>query len=200
VSVELEGASRGELQDLAEDQANRIDELESEMQELQGLMQAYSRQLDLLKTVIIGDADGLAAIDGYGEGYNVLDRMEQYEAQLDGFAERLHEIPTQPSEQQDTEGRLHAIRKYLVRQAHEDNKNIYGADYKEIVALFDGGISDSWASQLMDKAVGTYPGDPEEPKEGFEVADTEPRQKIRVYVEKIEDRSLLRLKNSKPDT
>lgn len=48
----------------------------------------------------------------------------------------------------------------------------------------------------MRKAAGTFPEDPDEPKLGFEIAGMNPRNQLRVFCDRVEDRSLLRLKNS----
>lgn len=196
MSTDVDQLSREELVDLAEDQQEVIRDLRSQVKEMSARLEAFNRQLKTMKTVIAGDVDAFAELDGFGEGFNLIDRHEILEAQLDGFAERLQEVRPAKEAEKSTETRLAEIRKYLVKQARAENVNIYGADYKEIRALFDGEISGSWASQLMQKAAGTFPEDVEEPMHGFEVADTKPRKKIRVQADKVEDRSLLRLKNS----
>lgn len=195
MSAEIEQLSRDELVELAEDQQKIIHELRGEVRELSARMDAYGKQVVALKTVIAGGVDMFTALDGFGERHNLVSLIEANQDQLGTVAERLQQLPSKPAEQSDTEGRLLAIRKYLVEQAHQQNANIYGADYKEIQALFDGQISDSWASTLMRKAAGTFPEDAEKAKHGFEVAETKPRNKVRVFCDKIEDRSLLRLKN-----
>lgn len=199
----LDDYSRDELEDLVRDLADEVTDLKADLAEqrsnvddLTGLVEAYSRQMQKMKQVIAGDGDAFFALEGYGEGHNIVHQLEMVDAKLDGFAERLQKVPEKPSEQQDTEGRLWAIRKYLVEQAYTRDQNIYAADYREVGAIFSdadnrGGISDSWASQLMRKAAGTFPGDIDEAKHGFEIVEKQPRNEIRVYADRIEDTSLL---------
>lgn len=119
MSVDFEGVSREELQTIAEAQREEIEALADEVDDLKQLMEAYNRQLQTIKRVLLGDApDGLGSLDGFGDANNLVNRMDILESQLDGFAERLSRVPTDPAEQTDTEGRIISIQQYLVEKAH----------------------------------------------------------------------------------
>lgn len=92
-SPDLEQFSRSDLEEIIKVQRDSLDEHRDRLDALEARVEANARQLTTLRAVIAGDEDtfwGLPRDDG--EGYDVVGRIEQYEATLDGFAERLGDI------------------------------------------------------------------------------------------------------------
>lgn len=61
---------------------------------------------------------------------------------------------------------------------------------------FDEPIGDSWSAQLIRKAARMFLNEVDGPMHGFKLAKLGPRNQLRVYCDKIGDRSLYRIRNS----
>lgn len=183
MSVELEDLSKEEL----------IEEVRSQRQDLQivqSRVDAISNQVQIIKRALTGSEDNLYELEGFGESRHLIGWIEEIETAVQANREDL-QAPKDPEGQLTRDERVTVIRQYLVDRAKEQDVPVYGADYKEVQALFGGDIGDSWASTLMKYAAGTFTKDPEKDKEGFELAPTKPRRKVRVHADKITDGSFL---------
>jgi len=89
VSTDLEWYAREEVVDYLEEQRQEIESLRAEVRALDARTGALARQLELVRLTIAGSDDEFWSLDRDDEGCNIVGRLDQYEAALDGFAERL---------------------------------------------------------------------------------------------------------------
>lgn len=89
---DLSEFTRDELQEIIDVQQNALDETRAELNQLRVLVEAHGRQLSVIRTTVAGDEDAFWDLPRGGEGYDLVGRLEQHHATLDGFAERLHEL------------------------------------------------------------------------------------------------------------
>jgi hypothetical protein len=92
MSTDLEWYARDEVVDYLEEQREEIEALRAEVRALDARAGALARQLELVRLTIAGGEDEFWSLKRDGEGHNIVGRLEQYEATLDGFAERLRSI------------------------------------------------------------------------------------------------------------
>jgi hypothetical protein len=95
---DLSEFSRADLEEIIDVQQNALDELRSEINQLEARQEAHGRQLAVLRTTVAGDEDAFWDLPRGGEGYDIVGRLEQYHATLDGFAERLNGLNGSESE------------------------------------------------------------------------------------------------------
>lgn len=92
MSADPEQFTRDELADRVDDQHDEITALRAEVQALDARTDALARQLALVRMTIAGGDDAFWSLKRHGEGHNIVARLEQFEATLDGFAERFRSI------------------------------------------------------------------------------------------------------------
>jgi len=96
------------------------------------------------------------------------------------------------SDQQTTDGRVMQLRRFLVQQAEEQSNGKFAMDYNAVQTYFNSqpgdSISASWASQLQTKAAQGH--------HAFSVDSSDGKKKIRVDLDKIDQGSVYRVKNS----
>lgn len=92
MTADLDEFSGSDLEEIVEVQQESLDELRDRVEALEARCEAQSRQLAVIRRTIAGGDEEFWALPRDGEGYNLVGRLEQYEATLDGFAERLSEI------------------------------------------------------------------------------------------------------------
>lgn len=92
MSTDLEWYARDEVVDYLEEQREEIESLRAEVRALDARTGALARQLSLLRRTIAGSDDQFWSLKRDEEGYNIVGRLEQYDAALDGFAERLKSV------------------------------------------------------------------------------------------------------------
>lgn len=96
------------------------------------------------------------------------------------------------AETQTTDGRVMQLRRFLVQQAERQGNGGFAMDYNAVATYFNSqpgdSISDSWASQLQTKAAQGH--------HAFSVDKSDGKKKIRVELDKIDQGSVYRLKNS----
>lgn len=87
-----EELSRDDLAERVEQQAEAIAALRAEVEALDARLDAVTRQLELVRLTIAGGDEAFWDLPRGGEGQNLVGRLAQYEATLDGFAERLQSL------------------------------------------------------------------------------------------------------------
>jgi len=92
MSTDLERYARDEVVDYLEDQRQEIEALRAEVRALDAKTGALVRQLAIVRLTIAGGDEAFWSLKRDGEGHNIVGRLEQYEAALDGFAERLQSV------------------------------------------------------------------------------------------------------------
>lgn len=173
----------------------QLEELRKQQQELVSRVDALSIQVTRILEALTGD-DIISDLDGMGQANNVLTRLNELEEELREQQKTVSQMPEQNGQGTSTQARVTRIRQYMVGRAAARDANVYHADYKEIGALFDREISDSWAATLLKKAAGVNQTEIDADKSGFRVIERKPRNQLEIQVDKIDDGSLLRLKNS----
>lgn len=92
MSAELDQFSRLDLEEIVKVQRESLAELRDRVDALKALCDAQSKQLSIIRRTIAGGDDEFWALPRDGEGHNLVGRLDQHEAMLDGFAERLSDI------------------------------------------------------------------------------------------------------------
>lgn len=95
---DLDEFSRSDLEEIIDVQQDALDELRNELNRLEALVGAHGRQLETIRTTIAGDEGAFWDLPRGGEGYDLVGRLEQHNATLDGFAERLQSLNGSESE------------------------------------------------------------------------------------------------------
>lgn len=122
---------------------------------------------------------------------DTFDRTSETIARVNGLVDEIDQELGE-SDQQTTDGRVMQLRRFLVQQAEGQSNGKFAMDYNAVQTYFNSqagdGISSSWASQLQTKAAQGH--------HAFSVDSSDGKKKIRVDLDKIDQGSVYRLKNS----
>lgn len=176
----------GQLDDAHSHIRNELSEMQEKVDEMH---RAVNVQMPMMTTAM-RNLFGDIAFEDMPEAANELRKqLDQNEEILQEVSDQVDAIDDLTEDKQETtESRVIRLRRYLVEQA-EDSGGRFGMNDNAIKSFFQGEISRSWASQLLDKAA-----DHEAfTKKTF--SDKRPKQ-VRVNLDKVPEGSIYRLKNS----
>jgi len=166
-------------------------ELEAEVRDLRDRMTAVERKVEQFPAMLaafrnlLGDVPIEDLPDAAAQHHDRLERQDDVVREVSDKLTAIDDLTD--GRQETTEGRVVQLRRYLVEQA-EQSGGTYGMTYNQIHSYFSGEISESWASQLQTKVA--------EDHEAFFTKKTSGKTKVCVNLDKVDERSIYRLKNS----
>lgn len=96
MSTDLEWYARDEVVDNLKEQRQEIESLRAEVRVLDDRTGALARQFALVRLTIAGGDDEFWSLERDGEGHDIVGRLEQYEATLDGSRNTSLRIKDRP--------------------------------------------------------------------------------------------------------